>query len=65
MVHKTLGAVHERLVKEINFWSDRYIKLQDDAAAGKDVRLNTENVRRTIDDLTSRLESRQKELTAS
>lgn len=25
-VDKTLAAVHERLVKEINFWSDRYIK---------------------------------------
>src|SRR5690606_39011262 len=60
----TLGAVRERLVKEINFWSDRYIKLQDDMAAGKDVRLTLENVRRTIDDLTARLESRQRELQA-
>ena len=50
-VDKTLAAVHERLIKEINFWSDRYIKLQDDLAAGKDVRLNLENVRRTVDDL--------------
>ncbi len=32
-VDKTLTAVHERLVKEINYWSDRYIKLQDDIAA--------------------------------
>lgn len=63
-VDKTLTAVHERLVKEINFWSDRYIKLQEDKAAGKDVRLNLENARRTIDDLTSRLESRKKELEA-
>ncbi|ENO82828.1 ATP-dependent RNA helicase [Thauera sp. 27] len=63
-VDKTLGAVRERLVKEINFWSDRYIKLQDDMAAGKDVRLTLENVRRTIDDLTARLESRQRELQA-
>ena len=61
---KTLAAVHERLVKEINFWSDRYIKLQDDIAAGKDVRLTLENVRRTIDDLTARRESREKELLA-
>src|SRR6218665_3497168 len=43
-VDKTLNAVHERLVKEINFWSDRYIKLRDDLAAGKDVRLTLENV---------------------
>jgi hypothetical protein len=63
-VDKTLAAVHERLVKEINFWSDRYIKLQDDMAAGKDVRLTLENVRRTIHDLTARRESREKELLA-
>jgi len=63
-VDKTLNAVHERLVKEINYWSDRYIKLQDDIAAGKDVRLTLENVRRTIDDLTARRESREKELLA-
>lgn len=27
---KTLTAVHERLVKEINYWQDRYLKLSDD-----------------------------------
>jgi SNF2 family DNA or RNA helicase len=63
-VDKTLSAVHERLVKEIDFWSDRYIKFQDDLAAGKDVRLTLENVRRTIDDLTARRQSREKELLA-
>ena len=63
-VDKTLNAVHVRLVKEINYWSDRYDKLKDDIAAGKDVRLTLENVRRTIDDLTARRESREKELLA-
>jgi hypothetical protein len=63
-VDKTMAAVHERLVREINYWSDRYIKLQDDLAAGKDVRLTLENVRRSIDDLTARRESREKELQA-
>jgi hypothetical protein len=63
-VDKTLAAVHERLVKEISYWSDRYIKLQDDIAAGKDVRLTLENVRRTIDDLTARRESRETDLLA-
>ena len=43
-VDKTLAAVHERLTKEIDYWSDRFIKLTDDKAAGKDVRLNLENV---------------------
>ena len=47
-----------------HFWSDRYIKLKDDLAAGKDVRLPLENVRRTIDDLTARREAREKELLA-
>ena len=64
MVDKTLHAVHERLVKEINFWSDRLIKLQDDKDAGKDVRLTLENVERTIDELGARLQTREKELHA-
>ena len=63
-VDKTLGAVRERLVKEINHWSDRHIKLSEDLAAGKDVRLPLGNVTRTIDDLTARLGSRQRELEA-
>ena len=61
-VDKTLTAVHERLVKEINFWSDRYIKFKEDLDAGKDVRLTLDNVRRTIDELTARRETREKEL---
>jgi len=61
-VDKTLAAVNERLTKEIDYWSDRFIKLTDDKAAGLDVRLNLENVRRTLGDLEARLESRKKEL---
>src|SRR5262249_26233450 len=61
-VDKTLAAVHERLTKEIDFWTDRWSKLRDDQQAGKDVRLNLENARRTISDLEGRLENRKKEL---
>ncbi len=61
-VDKTLAAVHERLSKEIAFWSDRWIKLQEDLAAGKDVRLPVENARRTVLDLEGRLENRRREL---
>jgi superfamily II DNA or RNA helicase len=61
-VDKTLSAVHERLTKEIDFWSDRFIKLSEDLAAGKDVRLTLENVRRTLADLESRLDGRKREL---
>jgi superfamily II DNA or RNA helicase len=61
-VEKTLAAVNERLTKEIDFWQDRWLKLKEDGEAGKDVRLNFQNVERTIADLGSRLESRKKEL---
>ena len=63
-IDKNLNAIHERLIKEINYWSDRHEKFKSDLAAGKDVRLTLENVRRTIDELTARLESRTKELRA-
>jgi len=61
-VDKTLAAVHERLTKEISFLSDRWMKLKDDLASGKDVRLNLEKARRTVTDLEGRLENRKKEL---
>ncbi len=63
-VDKTLAAVRERLVKEISFWSDRYLELQQDLSAGKDVRLTLENVRRTVDELSARLQVRTQELEA-
>ena len=61
-VEKTLNAVHERLVKEINFWQDRVIKLKEDVAAGKQPRLNYDNATRILDELTVRLQSRTAEL---
>lgn len=63
-VEKTLAAVHERLSKEIKFWTDRWIKLGEDLKAGKEVRLNLENARRTVMDLEGRLENRSRELKA-
>ena len=61
---KTMAAVNERLVKEINYWSDRYIKLQDDVHAGKQPRIQPEMARRRVDELTARLEQRKAELIA-
>jgi len=61
-IDKVLASVHQRLTSEINFWTDRYIKLKEDLEAGKDVRLPIENIRRTIQDMEGRLESRKKEL---
>jgi len=61
-VDKTLAAVHERLTNEIKYWSDRWVRLTEDQEAGKDVRLNLDNIQRTINDLEGRLENRKKEL---
>ncbi len=61
-VDKTLAAVYERLTKEINFWSDRWMKLKEDKDAGKDVRLTLENARRVVADLEARLEARRRDL---
>ena len=61
-VDKILSAVNERLVEEINHWSDRYIKLSEDVAAGKQPRVQPEMARRRVEELTARLEQRKKEL---
>lgn len=61
-VDKTLAAVHERLTKEIAYWSDRWVKLTDDKAAGLEVGPNLEKFQRTINDLEGRLQNRKKEL---
>jgi len=61
---KVLNAVNERLVKEINYWSDRYIKLTDDTKAGKQPRMQPELARRRVDELTERLNQRRRELAA-
>jgi superfamily II DNA or RNA helicase len=63
-IDKTLVAVNERLTKEISYQTDVWVKLKDDLAADKDVRLTLENVRRTIVDLEGRLERRRRELQA-
>lgn len=61
---KTLEAVHGRLVKEINYWQDRFLKLSDDVKAGKQPKLQPENARRRVDELTARLQQRTAELIA-
>ena len=60
---KILAAVNERLVKEINYWSDRWIKLSEDIAAGKQPKVQPEMAKRRVEELTARLEQRKKELT--
>lgn len=61
-VNKILTAVHERLMKEINYWQDRAIKLKEGVAAGKQPLINYENALRTVDDMSARLQTRTAEL---
>ncbi len=63
-VDKIMAAVNDRLVKEINHWSDRYIKLSEDVSAGKQPRVQPEMARRRVEELTARLEQRKRELEA-
>jgi len=61
---KIHAAVHERLVKEINYLSGQAIKLDEQVAAGKQPRIQPENFRRRAEELTARLEQRKRELEA-
>jgi superfamily II DNA or RNA helicase len=62
--NKVLAAVNDRLVKEINYCSDQYIKIKADVTAGKIQPMQLEKIRRSIDDLEARLAQRKSELTA-
>jgi hypothetical protein len=61
-VEKIQAAVRERLVKEINHWSDRYLRLSEDVEAGKQPRVQPEMARRRAEELTARLAQREREL---
>lgn len=61
---KQLAAVRERLIKEIQYWSDRAIKLDMDVRAGKQPRIQPENARRRAEELSARLKQRTAELQA-
>lgn len=63
-VKKTLTAVHERLTKEIDYYTDIWIKLRDGDRTGKDVPMRLENYRRKVQDLEERLENRKRDLNA-
>ncbi len=61
---RQLAAVRERLIKEIQYWSDRAIKLDMDVRAGKQPRLQPDNARRRAEELGARLKQRTAELQA-
>ena len=57
------AAVRERLVHNINYYSQRAIELDEEVKAGRQPRVQPENMRRTVDELTTRLQNREQELT--
>jgi len=59
---KVKQAVHERLTKEISYWEDRYLKLKEALAEGKQPRMQPENARRKVEELSARLEQRKKKI---
>lgn len=61
---KQLAAVNERLVKEIQYWSRRAIKLDADVNAGKQPKIQPDNARRRAEELSARLKQRKAELKA-
>ncbi len=63
-ISRIASAVRERLTKEINYQSNQLIKYQEALGNGKDTRLNIDNTKRIIEEFTTRLESRGRELNA-
>lgn len=61
-VDKVQAAVRDRLTREINYLSHRAIVLEVDVQAGKQPRMQPEMLRRRAEDLSARLEAREKEL---
>jgi hypothetical protein len=63
-VRKIQSAVHERLVSEINYWSSRYLTLEEDVKAGKQPRMQPLLAKQRAEELTARLQLRTRELEA-
>jgi len=61
-IEKVSQAVHERLTREVNFLSHRAIALQEEVRAGKQPRVQPENLIRRAEELTARRAARLQEL---
>jgi len=63
LVDKTYAAVKERLTKEITFWDNQSVRLEEQERMGKvNARLNAAMARRRRDELQMRLRTRLEEL---
>lgn len=62
LIDKTLGAVQDRLTKEITHWDNRALELKIQEEAGKQPRMNWQKARERADELEARLQRRLVEL---
>ena len=61
-VERIHRAVRERLVKEINHLTHRALELEQEVRAGRQPRVQPENLKRSAEELTARLATREREL---
>ncbi|WP_330947962.1 helicase-related protein [Thermomonas sp. LB-4] len=61
-IDKTHEAVRRRLTNEINYLSGRVIELEMEVKAGKQPRIQPENLQRRVEELAARLQRREREL---
>ncbi|MDH6099696.1 helicase-related protein [Anabaenopsis sp. FSS-46] len=63
LINKTMAAVKERLIKEINYWDHRAADLQQQEIAGKiNAKINSAKARSRADELQARLQKRMEDL---
>ncbi|HLI14870.1 MAG TPA: helicase-related protein [Acidimicrobiales bacterium] len=61
-VERTMAAVRARLTREINYWDQRAAVLKEQAAQGRQPKMNPERAQARADELAGRLERRLAEL---
>ena len=61
-VDKTTAAVRERLIREIDYWTNKHEDWKRKQQAGQDQALNINKARRTIEEMGARLRTREQEL---
>jgi superfamily II DNA or RNA helicase len=63
LIDKTMAAVKDRLIKEINYWDHRAADLQQQEIAGKlNAKINSAKARSRADELQGRLQKRMEDL---
>jgi hypothetical protein len=62
LVRLTMGAVRDRLTKEITYWDHRALDLKEQERAGKQPKMNAAMAERRADELQVRLRKRMEEL---